>query len=102
MNIKATSFVLACFALGACASHSAVESAKAGSSEETAVPIKAPNTRAGIAAENAWLAEHMAGCRKTRQALIQGQQGLYDKITVQCPNGEREVFFEISDFFGKW
>lgn len=102
MTIKATLFTLACFALGACTSNSAAELAKAGSSEETAVSINAQNTTEGIAAENAWIAEHMAGCQKTGQALIQGQKGLYDKITVQCPNGEQEVFFEISNFFGKF
>ena len=74
-----------------------------GSSQEHAVVIHENDTPRGIAAENHWIAQNMPGYRKTGQALIQGQNGIYDRISVVGPNGERkEVFFEISEFFGRY
>ncbi|MBH5328577.1 hypothetical protein H9Q10_02685 [Eikenella sp. S3360] len=74
-----------------------------GSSQERAVVIHENDTPRGIAAENRWIAQHMPGYRKVGQALIQGQHGIYDRISVVGPNGERkEVFFEISEFFGRY
>ena len=72
-----------------------------GSSMARAVKIHENDTMRGIAAENAWLAEHLPQYRKTGQALLQDKAGIYDKITLQSPSGDtREVYFEISDFFG--
>ena len=74
-----------------------------GSSQERAVVIHENDTPRGIAAENHWIAQNMPGYRKIGQALIQGQNGIYDRISVVGPNGERkEVFFEISEFFGRY
>ena len=74
-----------------------------GSSQERAVVIHENDTPRGIAAENRWIAQNMPGYRKIGQALIQGQNGIYDRISVIGPNGERkEVFFEISEFFGRY
>ena len=61
------------------------------------------DTPRGIAAENRWIAQNMPGYRKVGQALIQGQNGIYDRISVVGPRGDRkEVFFEISEFFGRY
>ena len=74
-----------------------------GSSQERAVVIHENDTPRGIAAENRWIAQNMPGYRKVGQALIQGQNGIYDRISVVGPHGERkEVFFEISEFFGRY
>ena len=74
-----------------------------GSSQERAVVIHENDTPRGIAAENRWIAQNMPGYRKIGQALIQGQNGIYDRISVVGPHGERkEVFFEISEFFGRY
>lgn len=73
-----------------------------GSSMARAVKIYENDTMRGIAAENAWLAEHLPQYRKTGQALLQDKAGIYDKITLQSPSGDtREVYFEISEFFGR-
>ena len=74
-----------------------------GSSQERAVVIHENDTPRGIAAENRWIAQNMPGYHKIGQALIQGQNGIYDRISVVGPHGERkEVFFEISEFFGRY
>ncbi|OAM31224.1 MULTISPECIES: hypothetical protein [Eikenella] len=74
-----------------------------GSSQERAIVIHENDTPRGIAAENRWIAQNMPGYRKVGQALIQGQHGIYDRISVAGPNGERkEMFFEISEFFGRY
>ena len=74
-----------------------------GSSQERAVVIHENDTPRGIAAENRWITQNMPGYRKVGQALVQGQNGIYDRISVVGPNGERkEVFFEISEFFGRY
>lgn len=74
-----------------------------GSSQQRAVVIHENDTPRGIAAENRWIAANMPGYRKVGQALIQGQNGIYDRISVVGPNGERkEVYFEISEFFGRY
>ena len=74
-----------------------------GSSQERAVVIHENDTPRGIAAENRWIAQNMPDYHKIGQALIQDQNGIYDRISVVGPHGERkEVFFEISEFFGRY
>ena len=74
-----------------------------GSSQERAVVIHENDTPRGITAENRWSAQNMPGYRKVGQALVQGQNGIYDRISVVGPHGDRkEVFFEISEFFGRY
>ena len=74
-----------------------------GSSKERAVVIHENDTPRGIAAENRWIAQNIPGYHKVGQALVQGQNGIYDRISVVGPNGERkEIFFEISEFFGRY
>ena len=74
-----------------------------GSSQEHAVVIHENDTPRGIAAENRWIAQNMPGYRKVGQTLVQGQNGIYDRISVVGSHGDRkEVFFEISEFFGRY
>lgn len=73
-----------------------------GSSLERAIVIRENDTVRGIAAENRWIRDHLPGYRKTGQELIRHKKGIYDKITVQGPNGATgTVYFEISQFFGR-
>lgn len=106
MNYYRNLLLLAgCTALAACAADGAKKTAEPvqdGKSETTAVVITAPDTTQGIAAENDWIRANMPGCNKSGQQLIQGEKGIYDKILLQCADGPREVYFEISNFFGKF
>lgn len=73
-----------------------------GSSPARAIVINENDTMRGIAAENRWIAANMPGCRKTGQALIQENGGIYDLIRVRCADGQtRAVFFDIRSFFGR-
>ncbi len=73
-----------------------------GRDRESAVVISgAPNTFAGVAAEGAWTARQHRGWRKTGQALINNKGRWYDVITYKTEKGPREVWFDITDFYGK-
>ena len=78
-----------------------------GSSMATAVVIVgAPNEQVGVDAEYDWLARKL-GRRGVDWTL--GSQGLrnikgraYDVITVTVRGKKRNIYFDISDFFGKF
>lgn len=56
----------------------------------------------GIAAEREWLDRHYPGAQITGQSLLVGPPFM-DLITISLPSGEeREVYFDISSYFGKW
>lgn len=78
------------------------QAAADGSSMERAVLIDENDTMRGIAAENRWIAQNLPQCRKRGQALLQGQGKVYDRITLECPDGRREVYFDIGRFFGRY
>ncbi len=72
-----------------------------GTSFSQAVVIEANDTMKGIRAEDRWIEANMSGYQKVGQKLIQNDQGTFDIITVQNDQGEvREVYFDISKFFG--
>ena len=74
-----------------------------GSSIETAVIIKAPNEAAGVRAESEWVRQHHPGWRKGSQALISEGNRMFDRIEYTTPEGKtRTIYFDITDFFGKW
>lgn len=100
--MKSISCVLLAVALAACAAPQTGAPVVAdGSSPARAVLIDENDTRRGIAAENLWIQAHMPGCRKVGQALLQHEGAVYDRITVHCPEGRREVYFDIGRFFGR-
>lgn len=73
-----------------------------GTSIETAVIIHSDDTRKGIHAENEWLQKYYPNYQKIGQQLVQNKNGIYDKITIVSSNGiQKEIYFEISQFFGK-
>ena len=75
-----------------------------GSSMEQAVIIKAPNNAAGVDAESDWIRKNHPGWRKGNQALVGGDGGkMYDRIDYTTPQGKTiTIYFEVTDFFGKW
>ena len=74
-----------------------------GSSCATSIQILgAPNERAGVKAEYDWLATHRVGYSMVNQALTDCSGRNADKLTIAMPDGrQQQVFFDISDFFGK-
>ena len=75
-----------------------------GSSLEKAVVIKhAADEEAGVDAEAAWIAQTHPGWQKGNQALLSENGKSYDRIEYTTPAGTTEViYFDISDFFGKY
>jgi len=53
-------------------------------------------------AQKDWLNRHYPGARVTSQSLLSGPP-VMDLITISLPSGEeREIYFDISSYFGKW
>ncbi|MFO1061662.1 MAG: hypothetical protein U1E53_32415 [Dongiaceae bacterium] len=76
-----------------------------GSSVERAIVIKgASGEGEGIAAEYAWLRQHLpAGSRPAGQALLTRDQRAYDSIDIVLPDGRRQsYYFDITGFFGRY
>jgi hypothetical protein len=73
-----------------------------GDSFETAIVIEASNEFAGIAAEREWLEAHYPGYQKMEQALTEHSGKMYDIITILTTEGvEKEIYFDITSFYGK-
>lgn len=75
-----------------------------GSSKEKAVVIKGtPNNAAGVRAESDWIRRNHPEWRKGRQSLMSDETRSYDRIEYTTPQGEiKTIYFDITDFFGKW
>lgn len=103
--------VLGCFVmLAACASSkksttinkdaSTIESSatgKDGSSKENAISVKS------IDAEYLWIRQNDPGSKVIKQALLRDGKKSYDKLTFVTSAGEtKEIYFDITSFFGKF
>jgi len=67
-----------------------------GSSYEKAIIVKS------IKAEYEWLAENYLGYKMIMQELREYKKKPYDILTVKTADGiKREIYFDISSFFGK-
>ncbi len=75
-----------------------------GFSMETAVAIlHAKGETDGVRAEYHWISVHYPNWKVRSQALLQEKHGFYDKIVCVKPDGKTVgIFFDISEFFGKW
>jgi len=73
-----------------------------GSTPELAVDLStARNEMDGMLAQKAWLDEHYPGARVKSQSLIMGRK-VMDLLTLELPSGEeKDVYFDISSYFGK-
>jgi hypothetical protein len=73
-----------------------------GSSLEKAVIIKgAKGEEEGVNAEYAWLAKKHPGYKMHEQSLLGEKGRKYDVITIEVGGKKFEVFFDITDYFGK-
>jgi len=94
-----------------CAGHKKVAQAGAatasvaadGSSFEKAVFIKESSEGAGIDAEYAWIRDKYPGSKVGGQALMNHNNKPYDVIHITTSDGTKtDVYFDISNFFGKF
>ena len=86
-------------------SSTSVESSakKDGSNYENAIVIKAKNETAGVAAEYKWLREKYPGHKLIQQSLSSEGKKHYDIMKIQTKDGEeKSIYFDITNFFGKW
>ena len=73
-----------------------------GLSYETAIVIEEKRSSQGIQAEYDWLRRNYPGYIMQKQSLRSSNKVPYDVITIRTAEGEtKEIFFEISAFFGK-
>ena len=84
-------------------SNEATKSNTLGSSFEDAVVIKSKNENDGVAAEYAWLKAHFSGYKLKSQSMSSKGKKSYDVIHILTKdNQEQTVYFDISNFFGKF
>jgi hypothetical protein len=80
----------------------AARAAADGRSFQTAVVIQAPDESSGVQAEYAWIRVHLPKGRPAGQKLLGHGDRMYDLIQVELPDGSiRDVYFDITAFFGK-
>lgn len=76
---------------------------KDGSNYEKAIVIKAKNETDGIAAEYKWLRENYPGHTLIKQSLHAEGKKHYDIMQIKTKEGnEKSIYFDITNFFGKW
>lgn len=67
--------------------------------------VDAPSEETGVSAEAKWIKEFFPGYRETSQSIHHHKSGdvnlPYDRIVIDSENNHKELFFEISSFFGK-
>jgi hypothetical protein len=74
-----------------------------GASAKTAVVIQnAENAIEGVAAEYAWIKKHRPGWKVEGQMLVNRGNRTYDVIIISKAGIKREIYFDITDFFGKY
>jgi hypothetical protein len=105
----AVTVALATLALGGCATTSGTESANEttygggdGTSCAQAVVVHARSEFAGGRAEYSWIAARYRGYHRGMQSLIQCNGRPADQLTIHTADGrEVDVFFDISEYFGR-
>lgn len=74
-----------------------------GSSFEKAVVIHEKSESKGIAAEYAWIRANYPGSAVLGQSLLVHKRKPYDRINIKTSDGrEMSIYFDISDFYGKF
>jgi hypothetical protein len=105
---RAGTAALAMLALVGCATTSGAGSAAAygagdGASCEQAVVVHAPTEMAGTRAEYDWIAARYPGYHRDRQALIRCNGRPADQLRIRTAAGQEvEIFFDISEYFGRF
>ena len=79
------------------------DAANDGLSYDKAIVIKEKTERKGIDAEYKWLRKHFPGYTLIRQSLNFENNKNYDVLSIKTSEGEKkDIYFDISNFFGKW
>ena len=74
-----------------------------GLSFATAVVVKETTESAGVKAEYKWVNEHYPGFKMKSQALNRQDKKPYDTMTIVLTDSkELKLYFDISNFFGKF
>ena len=83
--------------------HSIASSNQNGSSFETAIVIQETHETPGVRVEYKWIADHYPGYKTKMQALQNKNGKSYDVLTIVTSDGaEKVIYFDISNFFGKF
>ncbi|MER3499236.1 MAG: hypothetical protein C4308_11695 [Chitinophagaceae bacterium] len=79
------------------------QTARDGSSFETAIIIEEKTEGPGVKAEYTWLRENYPGYTLIRQSLSHKDGRHYDVMEIETKNHERNtIYFNITNFFAKW
>ena len=78
------------------------DGARDGSSYEKAIIIKDTTESKGIKAEYVWLSEHYSGYKMKKQSLSYNNGKPYDILSFKYKGKKKKIYFDISNFFGKW
>ncbi|WP_153796884.1 hypothetical protein [Foetidibacter luteolus] len=74
-----------------------------GLSYETAVIINAGGEIQGVAKEYEWLREHYPGYSMVKQTLQHRDKKSYDVLSIKTAEGQqKDIYFDITNFFGKF
>ncbi|HWB28817.1 MAG TPA: VCBS domain-containing protein [Chitinophagaceae bacterium] len=74
-----------------------------GSSYEKAIVIQEQHETSGVDAEYKWIREHYPGSKTKVQSLNYNNKKPYDVLTIVTADGtEKKIYFDISNFFGKF
>ena len=72
-----------------------------GKSFETAIVIEEKKETPGVHAEYQWIRDHYSNYKVSQQSLAYHNKKPYDVITIEFDSGDkRDVYFDISNFFG--
>jgi hypothetical protein len=83
--------------------YTSVNTERDGSSFEKAILIKEKNEMAGIDAEYAWIKQNYPDSKLKGQSLVNHDNKPYDIIKIKTSDGkELSIYFDISNFFGKF
>ncbi|MEW6470067.1 MAG: hypothetical protein AB1458_14160 [Bacteroidota bacterium] len=80
----------------------ALQDDRDGSSYEKAIIIQDTTSMEGIKAEYKWLSEHYPGYKMKKQQLSQYQGRFYDIMHFKHKGKKKKIYFDITNFFGKW
>jgi len=87
-----------------CATHKQIESKtdESGGSFKNAVIIKSKSETTGVSAEYKWISRHYPSAKVVSQSLVFHNKKPYDIIKIKNKGKAQEVYFDISNFFGKY
>ncbi len=87
----------------AAATSKTVSSSGDGSDYDKAIVIDKKNESAGVAEEYKWLREHYPGYTLIKQSLKHKDGKSYDVMNIKTKEGEeKNIYFDITNFFGKF